>query len=260
MLFNDTLHYNISYGGVSRTSDPVTEDEVEAATQSASLDGFVKRQPEGFETRVGERGLRLSGGEKQRVAIARSILKKSQVVIFDEATSALDTQTELEIQRELDAVSAGRSSLTIAHRLSTIANSGLIIVLDQGVIAEQGTHNDLIARGGLYAAMWSRQERARALEGELQKLTEAEKGKAAAAHIEEDDGEGMFGGERKDDHEDEGDGEGVGDEVKEDDVTVDVRDNIVDDVDTEELVGQKKSKARKKKGKTGNDLSAPLLV
>ena len=259
VLFNDTLYYNISYGGVSRTTNPVTEEEVEAATQSASLDGFVKRQPEGFSTRVGERGLRLSGGEKQRVAIARSILKESQVVIFDEATSALDTQTELEIQRELDAVSAGRSSLTIAHRLSTIANSDLIIVLDQGVIAEQGTHNDLIARGGLYAAMWSRQERARALEGELQKLTEAEKAKAAAAHIEEDEGEGMFG-ERKDDEDEDQHGDGVGDEVKEDDVTVDVRDDMADDNDTEEQVGKKKSKARKKKGTAGDDLSAPLLL
>ncbi len=175
VLFNDTLGYNVGYGSYARSIDGASQAEIEEATQRAALDGFIRRQPDGYGTKVGERGLRLSGGEKQRVSIARAILKRSSIMIFDEATSALDTQTEVEIQRELDAVSQGRSSITIAHRLSTIANSDLIIVLDAGRIVEQGRHDELLARAGLYARMWTRQERARELKGELEQLTEAEK-------------------------------------------------------------------------------------
>ena len=247
-----------SYGAYSRSIEGATDEEIEDATQSASLNGFVDRQPEGYQTKVGERGLRLSGGEKQRVAIARAILKQSPIVLYDEATSALDTATEAEIQQELDKVSEGRSSITIAHRLSTIANSDLILVLDCGHIAEQGTHEELIALQGLYAQMWSRQERAKALEGELHELTQAEKRKATVEVIEEgsEQGDEAFG-ERK---------EGKRDEEKvvgrEGAVTLDVREEEGEDVDQdeEETKRRKDRKGGKKKGgKVAGDLSAPLL-
>ena len=257
------VEYNIGYGAYSRSVEGATKEEIEAATQSASLDAFVKRQPEGYQTKVGERGLRLSGGEKQRVAIARAILKQAPIVMYDEATSALDTQTELEIQRELDHVSEGRSSITIAHRLSTIANSDLIIVLDGGVIAEQGTHDGLLAQGGLYSQMWSRQEKAKALEGELKKLTQAQQSKAVVEVIEEGKEEELVGemlGERKEEVKvDLGHEEGVGERGE---VALDVREDVVEEEGEEERAERRKGrKGKKKSGKGGDDdLSAPLLV
>lgn len=153
ILFNNTLYYNIAYG------DPhASEPEVKQAISMAHLDGFIKRLPDGYKTEVGERGLKLSGGEKQRIAIARVLLKKPAIYIFDEATSALDTQTERDIQNNLEEISTGATSLTIAHRLSTVVNSDMIIVLDHGVIAEQGTHTELLERNGLYAKLWQQQQ------------------------------------------------------------------------------------------------------
>ena len=152
VLFNDTLRYNIRYGLWS-----ATDAEVEDATRLAQLDGLVRASPEGYETEVGERGLKLSGGEKQRVAIARTILKNPHILVLDEATSALDTGTEKEIQNALERVSRNRTTLIIAHRLSTVVGADEIIVLDRGVVAERGTHNALLAGGGLYANMWRHQ-------------------------------------------------------------------------------------------------------
>jgi ATP-binding cassette, subfamily B, heavy metal transporter len=155
VLFNDTLRYNIGYGRWS-----ATDAEVEDATRRAQLDGLVRAAPEGYETEVGERGLKLSGGEKQRVAIARTILKDPRILVLDEATSALDTKTEKEIQNALERVSSNRTTLIIAHRLSTVVGADEIIVLDRGVVAERGTHNVLLAKGGLYANMWRHQHEA----------------------------------------------------------------------------------------------------
>lgn len=153
ILFNNTLYYNISYG------NPLApEHVVKQAISMAHLDGFIKRLPDGYKTEVGERGLKLSGGEKQRIAIARVLLKKPAIYIFDEATSALDTKTEREIQNNLEEISVGATTLTIAHRLSTVINSDMIIVLDHGVLAEQGTHAELLARNGLYAKLWQQQQ------------------------------------------------------------------------------------------------------
>jgi ATP-binding cassette subfamily B protein len=155
VLFNDTIRYNIRYGRWD-----ATDAEVEAAAQMAQIDGFIKMSPKGYETEVGERGLKLSGGEKQRVAIARTVLKGPPILLLDEATSALDSHTEQEIQDALEKVSRNRTSLVIAHRLSTIVGADDIIVLDQGRIAERGTHSQLLAASGLYASMWNRQREA----------------------------------------------------------------------------------------------------
>ena len=155
VLFNDTIRYNIRYGRWD-----ASDKEVEEAASMAQIDGFIKASPKGYETEVGERGLKLSGGEKQRVAIARTILKGPPILVLDEATSALDSHTEHEIQEELEKVSRNRTSLVIAHRLSTIVGADEIIVLDQGRIVERGTHAQLLAASGLYASMWNRQREA----------------------------------------------------------------------------------------------------
>jgi ATP-binding cassette, subfamily B, heavy metal transporter len=155
VLFNDTIRYNIRYGRWD-----ASDAEVEQAAQLAQIDGFIRMAPKGYETQVGERGLKLSGGEKQRVAIARTVLKAPPILVLDEATSALDSHTEHEIQESLERVSRNRTSLVIAHRLSTIVGADEIIVLDQGRIAERGTHAGLLAQSGLYASMWNRQREA----------------------------------------------------------------------------------------------------
>jgi ATP-binding cassette, subfamily B, heavy metal transporter len=152
VLFNDTIGYNIRYGRWE-----ASEAEVAEAARLAQIDGFIRTLPEGYESQVGERGLKLSGGEKQRVAIARTILKGPPILVLDEATSALDSFTEKEIQDALDRVSQGRTTLVIAHRLSTVIHADEIIVLDQGVIAERGTHTSLLEANGIYAALWNRQ-------------------------------------------------------------------------------------------------------
>ena len=170
VLFNDTIRYNIRYGRWE-----ATDAEVEEAARLAQIDPLIRMAPKGYETEVGERGLKLSGGEKQRVAIARTILKGPPILVLDEATSALDSHTEKEIQDALERVSLNRTTLVIAHRLSTIVGADEIIVLDQGEIVERGTHYALLAKNGLYASMWNRQrevEQAReklALAGEDEK-------------------------------------------------------------------------------------------
>jgi ATP-binding cassette, subfamily B, heavy metal transporter len=152
VLFNDTIFYNIQYGRPT-----ASEDEVYAAARAAQLDSFIRRLPAGYETQVGERGLKLSGGEKQRVAIARALLKNPPILIFDEATSALDSKTEQAIQEQLDLAAQGRTSLIIAHRLSTVMKADQILVLDQGRVIEQGSHQQLLAADGSYAQMWALQ-------------------------------------------------------------------------------------------------------
>lgn len=155
VLFNDTVFYNIAYG-----RPEATPSEVEHAARLARIHDFVVSQPDGYHTAVGERGLKLSGGEKQRVAIARTLLKNPRIMLFDEATSALDTHTEREIQSSLAEVSADRTTLIIAHRLSTVVDADEILVLDGGVIAERGGHTQLLAERGVYAEMWARQQEA----------------------------------------------------------------------------------------------------
>ena len=167
VLFNDTILYNIRYGRMS-----ATEEEVARAAELAQIRDFILQLPEGFKTMVGERGLKLSGGEKQRVAIARTILKAPPILMLDEATSALDTQTEQEIQAALDLVSQGRTTLVIAHRLSTVISADEIIVLKDGQIAERGRHAELLARRGLYAQMWDRQREATEAEEALRRARE----------------------------------------------------------------------------------------
>lgn len=157
VLFNDTIYYNIAYGRPG-----ATREEVEQAARLARIHDFIMALPQGYEATVGERGLKLSGGEKQRVAIARTILKNPAILLFDEATSALDTRTEQEIQRSLEEVSRGRTTVVIAHRLSTIINADEIIVLDRGRVVERGHHADLLAMNGAYAEMWRRQQEAAA--------------------------------------------------------------------------------------------------
>jgi len=155
VLFNDTIGYNIAYGNPSASIE-----EVQEAARAAQIDGFIKRLPEGYDTQVGERGLKLSGGEKQRVAIARTLLKKPAMLIFDEATSALDSKTERAFQEELLSLAKNRTTLIIAHRLSTIIHADQILVMEHGKIIERGTHSELLVAQGKYAEMWQMQERA----------------------------------------------------------------------------------------------------
>jgi ATP-binding cassette, subfamily B, heavy metal transporter len=171
VLFNDTIRYNIRYGQWD-----ASDAAVEEAARLARIDGFIRLSPKGYETEVGERGLKLSGGEKQRVAIARTILKAPPILLLDEATSALDSHTERDIQDALDRVAKNRTTLVIAHRLSTIVGADEILVLDQGVIVERGTHQQLLAQGGLYAGMWNRQR-----EAQMAREILAEVGDEAAA-------------------------------------------------------------------------------
>lgn len=167
VLFNDTIGYNIGYGRVDASQDDIVE-----AANMAQIGTFVDALPKGYQSMVGERGLKLSGGEKQRVAIARTILKAPTILILDEATSALDTATEQEIQSALDYVSRGRTTLVIAHRLSTVINADEIIVLKDGQIAERGDHQDLLSQKGLYASMWDRQREATEAEEQLKRVHE----------------------------------------------------------------------------------------
>jgi ABC-type transport system involved in Fe-S cluster assembly fused permease/ATPase subunit len=169
VLFNDTIRYNIRYGRWE-----ATDDEVEEAARLAQIDPLIRIAPKGYETEVGERGLKLSGGEKQRVAIARTILKGPPILVLDEATSALDSHTEKEIQDALERVSRNRTTLVIAHRLSTIVGADEIIVLDQGEIVERGTHYALLAKNGLYASMWNRQREAEEAREKLARAGEEE--------------------------------------------------------------------------------------
>jgi ATP-binding cassette, subfamily B, heavy metal transporter len=171
VLFNDTIFYNIKYGRFD-----ATDEEIYAAAKLAQIDDFIRTLPQGYKTMVGERGLKLSGGEKQRVAIARTILKGPPILILDEATSALDSHTEKEIQDALDRVAENRTTLVIAHRLSTIVHADNILVLEKGRLVEQGTHAQLIAKGGLYASLWARQRQAEKAREELaHALEEAER-------------------------------------------------------------------------------------
>jgi ATP-binding cassette subfamily B protein len=169
VLFNDTIAYNIRYGRWD-----ATDEEVVAAARAAQIDDFIRSVPGGYKAQVGERGLKLSGGEKQRVAIARTILKGPPILILDEATSALDSFTEREIQSALDRVSQGRTTLVIAHRLSTIVNADEILVLDKGEIVERGRHEELLAHGGVYRAMWDRQREVDAAQEALRRAAEEE--------------------------------------------------------------------------------------
>ncbi len=155
VLFNDTIRYNIRYG-----KPDATDQEVESAARLASIHDFIMTLPQGYETRVGERGLKLSGGEKQRVAIARTVLKNPSVLVLDEATSALDIKTERDIQSALINVSRNRTTLVIAHRLSTIVTADEILVINEGQIVERGSHQDLLDASGSYAEMWRRQKEA----------------------------------------------------------------------------------------------------
>jgi len=159
VLFNDTIGYNIGYG-----CDGATQEEFEAAARGAAIDAFIESLPQRYESTVGERGLKLSGGEKQRVAIARTLLKDPPILILDEATSALDSRTEAAIQETLNQVARRRTTIVIAHRLSTVVGADQIVVLDGGRIAERGTHAQLLRKGGLYAEMWARQQREREAE------------------------------------------------------------------------------------------------
>jgi len=165
VLFNDTVRYNIAYGRIG-----ANESEIKEAARHAQIDKFIRELPLGYESMVGERGLKLSGGEKQRVAIARTILKNPPILLLDEATSALDTHTEREIQSALQEVSKDRTTLVIAHRLSTVVDADEILVLDHGEIVERGRHDELVARKGAYAAMWNKQKKAEAARERVKKI------------------------------------------------------------------------------------------
>ena len=165
VLFNDTVRYNIAYGRIG-----AGEAEIEEAARHAQIDKFIREMPLGYESMVGERGLKLSGGEKQRVAIARTILKNPPILLLDEATSALDTHTEREIQSALQEVSRNRTTLVIAHRLSTVVDADEILVLDHGEIVERGRHDELVARKGAYASMWNKQKKAEAARERIKKI------------------------------------------------------------------------------------------
>ena len=179
VLFNDTIRYNIAYGRIG-----AGEPEVMEAARLAQIDKFIRELPQGYESMVGERGLKLSGGEKQRVAIARTILKNPPILLLDEATSALDTHTEREIQGALKEVSKNRTTLVIAHRLSTVVDADEILVLDHGQIIERGRHAELVARGGHYAAMWNKQKEAAEVRERL-KAVESDPDVARQPHPEE---------------------------------------------------------------------------
>jgi len=182
VLFNDTIEYNIRYG-----KPDATEAQVREAARNAQIDSFIVTLPQGYDALVGERGLKLSGGEKQRVAIARTILKAPPILILDEATSALDSHTEKDIQDALERIARGRTSLVIAHRLTTVVHADNILVLDQGEIVEQGTHLELLARGGLYASLWTRQREAdEARERLAQMVEEPELESRAADRLDEE--------------------------------------------------------------------------
>jgi ATP-binding cassette subfamily B protein len=176
VLFNDTIAYNIRYGRWE-----ASEEEVQEAARLAQIDNFIRMAPGGYQAQVGERGLKLSGGEKQRVAIARTILKGPPILVLDEATSALDSFTEREIQLALDRVSQGRTTLVIAHRLSTVVNADQILVLDKGIVVERGRHTELLERGGIYARMWARQREVDAAQDTLRRAAEAEEEMAPLA-------------------------------------------------------------------------------
>jgi ATP-binding cassette subfamily B protein len=169
VLFNDTIYYNIQYG-----RPEATREEVIAAAKAAHIHEFIASLPEGYESRVGERGLKLSGGEKQRVAIARAILKDPRILIFDEATSALDSKSEKAIQAELDRIARGHTTLVIAHRLSTVMDANQILVMDHGRIIESGTHRDLLTRRGAYAQMWALQQQEDAVRARHEEVAVAE--------------------------------------------------------------------------------------
>ncbi len=173
VLFNDSILYNVRYG-----RDGASQAEIEAAADNAQIDAFIRALPMGYNAQVGERGLKLSGGEKQRVAIARTILKAPPILVLDEATSALDSFTEREIQSALERVSRGRTTIVIAHRLSTVVNADQILVLDKGVIVERGTHETLLSLGGVYAALWSRQREVDAAEETLRRAEAEEESEA----------------------------------------------------------------------------------
>jgi len=181
VLFNDTIEYNIRYGRPEATSAEVRE-----AARLAQIHDFIMTLPQGYDSLVGERGLKLSGGEKQRVAIARTILKSPPILMLDEATSALDSHTEKEIQDALERVARDRTSLVIAHRLSTVVRADNIIVLDQGKIVEQGTHPELLSKGGLYASLWTRQREADEARERLAHALEDEPPSRAAERLEDE--------------------------------------------------------------------------
>jgi len=196
VLFNDTIAYNIRYG-----RPDASDDEVHSAARLARIEHFIEQAPGGYDAQVGERGLKLSGGEKQRVAIARTILKAPPILVLDEATSALDSFTESEIQDALDSVAQGRTTLVIAHRLSTVVHADEIIVLDKGAIVERGPHQALLEQGGVYAAMWNRQYEIRRAEETLQRAA-LEEGARLSIRVElrdEDDAEPGGGAEPAED-------------------------------------------------------------